>query len=344
MNDWLCKNGLGLLVCLLIAFPAWFVGKCFPLIGGAVLAILAGMCVAPCLRGRRERLNPGIRWVSKKILQWAVILLGFGLNLSVVFKTGLQTLPIILVTISVSLLLAVALCHWGKIPRKIATLIGVGSSICGGSAVAATAPVIDADDGEVAQAISVIFFFNVLAALSFPALGLFLGMDTTCGEVFGFFAGTAVNDTSSVTACAATWDSMHGLGSATLDQAVMVKLTRTLAILPIVLGLTFLQARSSTTGTKKVSLRKIFPFFVIWFVLASLITTICLQLGVSAAYFAPIKTLSKFFIVLAMAAIGLNTDVVQLIKTGGKPLLLGAVCWTGITLSALLMQWLFGIW
>ena len=117
MKDWLCKNGLGLLVCLLIAFPAWFVGKCFPLIGGAVLAIVAGMCVAPWLRGRRERLNPGIRWVSKKILQWAVILLGFGLNLSVVFKTGLQTLPIILVTISVSLLLAVALCYWGKIPK-----------------------------------------------------------------------------------------------------------------------------------------------------------------------------------------------------------------------------------
>lgn len=344
MKTWLRKELLGVLVCLAIAVPAWWIGRMFPLLGGAVLAILMGMVVAPCLRGRRERLDSGIRWVSKKILQWAVILLGFGLNLSVVLRTGLQTLPIILVTISASLLIAYGLCKWGKIPKKIATLIGVGSSICGGSAVAATAPVIEADDQEVAQAISVIFFFNVLAALAFPALGLCLGMETTCGEAFGFFAGTAVNDTSSVTACAATWDSMHGLGTATLDQAVTVKLTRTLAIIPIVLVLSVLQARSSTQGSSKVSLRKIFPFFVIWFICASLVTTIALQLGISAAYFAPLKSLSKFFIVLAMAAIGLNTDVVQLIKRGGKPLLLGAGCWVGITLAALLMQRLFGIW
>lgn len=108
----------------------------------------------------------------------------------------------------------------------------VGSSICGGSAIAATAPVIEADDEEIAQSISVIFLFNVIAALVFPALGMALGLSN---QGFGLFAGTAVNDTSSVTAAAAAWDGMHP-GANTLDNATIVKLTRTLAIIPITLA------------------------------------------------------------------------------------------------------------
>jgi len=138
------------------------------------------------------------------------------------------------------------------IPEKISTLVGVGSSICGGSAIAATATVIDADDEEVAQAISVIFFFNVLAAILFPSLGALLGFSHTSGEAFGIFAGTAINDTSSVTAAASTWDSMYNLGSATLDKAVTVKLTRTLAIIPITLLLAFIRTkRKKGTGGDK---------------------------------------------------------------------------------------------
>lgn len=119
------------------------------------------------------------------MLQYAVILLGFGLNISVVLATGKQSLPIIVCTIATSLIVAYVLHKVMNIPGKISTLIGVGSSICGGSAVAATAPVIKADDEEVAQAISVIFFFNVLAALIFPWLGTVLGFSTTSGEAFG---------------------------------------------------------------------------------------------------------------------------------------------------------------
>lgn len=127
----------------------------------------------------------GVGFVSKKVLQYAVILLGFGLNISVVLATGKQSLPIIVCTIATSLIVAYVLHKVMNIPGKISTLIGVGSSICGGSAVAATAPVIKADDEEVAQAISVIFFFNVLAALLFPWLGTVLGFSTTSGEAFG---------------------------------------------------------------------------------------------------------------------------------------------------------------
>lgn len=344
MKTWFCETWRGLLMCLLIAVPAWWLGKVFPLVGGAVIAILAGMCVAPCIKSHRAGMEKGIRWVSKKVLQWAVILLGFGLNLSVILRSGVQALPIILAVITTSLLIAYWVQRFFNVPKRISILIGVGSSICGGSAIAATAPVIEADDNEVAQAISVIFFFNILAALIFPVLGTLLGMDTLSGEAFGIFAGTAVNDTSSVTAVAATWDSMHQLGSATLDKAVTVKLTRTLAIIPIVLGLSFLKLRTQRGEKEGVSLRKVFPFFVVWFVVAALITTICLRLGVSGSYFAPIKSLSKFLIVLAMAAIGLNTDVVKLIKSGGKAIFLGGACWLGITLVSLALEALLGIW
>lgn len=342
--EFLQKNGKGILLCLVIAAPSWFLGKKFPIIGGAVIAILAGMVITLFLK-HKEPFEGGIKFTSKKILQWAVVLLGFGMNLNVVVQTGKQSLPIILCTITTSLVISYLLHKAMRIPSKISTLVGVGSSICGGSAIAATAPVIDADDEEVAQAISVIFFFNVLAAVLFPMLGHAIGFNTADGEAFGIFAGTAVNDTSSVTAAASTWDSMYNLGSATLDKAVTVKLTRTLAIIPITLALAFMRTRKEkNAGGNRVSLRNIFPFFILYFIAASVITTAALSCGVSPEFFTPVKELSKFFIVLAMAAIGLNTNIIKLVKTGGKPIFMGACCWAGITAVTLLLQNALGIW
>jgi hypothetical protein len=154
-----------------------------------------------------------------------------------------------------------------------------------------------------------------------------------------------VNDTSSVTAAASTWDAMWGLGSETLDKAVTVKLTRTLAIIPITLVLAFIRTKKANGADgKKVSFKKIFPFFILYFIGASVITTVAVSLGADAAVFSPVKELSKFFIVLAMSAIGINTDIVKLVKTGGKPIALGACCWVGITGTSLLVQHLMGIW
>lgn len=339
------KNGKGLLLCLCIAVPAWVLGKQFPIIGGPIIAILAGMIVTMFIKDKTN-FAAGIKFTSKKILQWAVVLLGFGLNLGVIFETGVMSLPIIISTITISLVIAYVLHKAMNTPGRISTLIGVGSSICGGSAVAAAAPVIGADDEEIAQAISVIFFFNVVAALVFPALGQALGFSTVSGEAFGVFAGTAVNDTSSVTAAASTWDSMWGLGSQTLDTAVTVKLTRTLAIIPICLGLAFFRKRKEEkeAGAEKVSIKKIFPFFILFFIGASLITTVVVAMGADPSIFSPIKEVSKFFIILAMAAIGLNTNIVKLIKTGGKPLFMGFCCWIGITVVSLITQHIMGIW
>ncbi|WP_274519080.1 YeiH family protein [Kandleria vitulina] len=160
------------------------------------------------------------------------------------------------------------------------------------------------------------------------------------GILFGIFAGTAINDTSSVTAAASTWDSMWKLGSQTLDQAVTVKLTRTLAIIPIVLGLSVIRSHDKNNF----KLKKALPVFIIYFVIASLITTIALHLGVSSNVFMPFKELSKFFIIMAMAAIGLNSNVIKLIKTGGKPIILGGICWMAITIVSLILQHLTHIW
>ena len=332
----------GVLFCLIIAIPATLLGKQIEVVGGPVFAILFGMVLALVFpKNCRGQLAAGVTYTSKKVLQYAVILLGFGMNLSQILSKGAQSLPIIVATTSTSLVIAFVLCRVMNVPGKIATLVGVGSSICGGAAIAATAPVIDADDREIAQAISVIFLFNVIAALVFPTLGGMLGLTN---EGFGLFAGTAINDTSSVTAAASAWDSMHP-GANVLESATVVKLTRTLAIIPITLVLACWQmhlARKAGGDAKSTfSLKRAFPMFVLFFVLASVITTV-FQLPASIT--APIKELSKFFIVMAMAAIGFNTDIVELVKKGGKPIALGFCCWIGIACMSLGMQHVLGIW
>ena len=228
--------------------------------------------------------------------------------------------------------------------------MGVGSSICGGSAIAATAPVIDANDEEVARSISVIFLFNVLAALIFPTFGHAVGLGT---EGYAVFAGTAVNDTSSVTAAAATGESIYGVDGI-LSAAVTVKLTRTLAIIPITLVLAFIRtqrAKKRGTDGSKVSFKKLFPFFILYFIAAAIITTlvgIMPESGFTAFYndsfISAAKWLAKFFIAMAMCAIGFNTNIVSIVKKGAKPILLGFCCWISITAVSLGVQLMTGIY
>jgi uncharacterized integral membrane protein (TIGR00698 family) len=337
--NWIHTHWKGIALCTAISIPAWIFGNFLPVVGGPVFAILMGMSLNIVIKDKSQ-MNAGISFTSKKILQYAVILLGFGMNLSVVASIGITSLPIIISTIGVSLLISFILYKAMKMPAKISTLIGVGSSICGGSAIAAAAPVIGADDEEIAQSISVVFLFNVIAALLFPTLGGWLGLSD---YGFGLFAGTAINDTSSVTAAASAWDAIHG--SDALNTATVVKLTRTLAIIPITLFLALLRtAKEKSQAKTKVNILKVFPTFILFFILASLITTICISFGVDVNLFAPLKTLSKLFIVLAMAAIGLHTDIKKLITKGGKPILLGLCCWIGIACVSLLMQHILHIW
>jgi uncharacterized integral membrane protein (TIGR00698 family) len=330
------KNIPGLLICFGAAVPSWYLGKMAPVIGGPVFSILIGM-VLTLLISKKETIQPGITYTSKKILQAAVVFLGFGMDLTEILAKGRQSLPIIVVTIITSLLISFILYKVFKLHPNNAILVGVGSSICGGSAIAATAPVIHATDEEVAQSISVIFLFNVIAALIFPPLGNMLHLSN---DGFGLFAGTAINDTSSVTAAATSWDGIHG--SNTLASAAIVKMTRTLAIIPITLILSIYRGnKEKKTEGVSFSLKKTVPYFVLLFILASIITTV-FQLPQSIILL--LKNMSKFLIIMAMAAIGLNTNIIKLVRTGAKPIFTGFCCWIGIAAVSLLMQHLLGLW
>ncbi len=353
-----CKEMIpGILLCVVIAAAATFLSGLqigsfsLEVVGAPVFAILIGMVITlivPSLAGK-DAMKDGIKFTSKKILQWAVIILGFSLNLGTIASVGSKSLPVIVSTISISLIVSYLMMKVLRMDSKVSTLIGVGSSICGGSAIAATAPVIDADDREVAQSISVIFLFNVLAALIFPAFGHAIGFGS---EGFAVFAGTAVNDTSSVTAAASTAESIYGVDGI-LSAAVTVKLTRTLAIIPITLVLALYRtAKAKKSGGEggSFSVKKIFPFFILYFIAASVITTVMGLLpdnGLTAFYagqFVPaMKWLAKFFIAMAMCAIGLNTNLIDLVKKGGKPIIMGLCCWASITAVSIGVQLLTGI-
>ena len=342
----------GIIICVAVAGISTLLGGLtvgnfsLEVIGAPVFAILFGMIITLCAPhfASSDHMKEGVKFTSKKILQWAVIILGFSLNLGTIAKVGTQSLPVIVCTIATSLIVAFALNKVLKMDKKVATLIGVGSSICGGSAIAATAPVIDADDEEIAQSISVIFLFNVLAALIFPTLGHAIGMGS---EGFAIFAGTAVNDTSSVTAAASTAEGIYGCNSI-LTTAVTVKLTRTLAIIPITLVLALIQMKAAKKEGKEggnFSFKKIFPWFILFFIAASIITTIvgiipenAFSVWYASGFVKAMKWLAKFFIAMAMCAIGLNTNIVQLVKKGGKPILLGFCCWVMISLVSIGIQ------
>ncbi len=326
----------GIMLCTLIAGISTLLASLnagsfsFEVIGAPVFAILIGMLITLFIPSLSEHSNlkNGIKFTSKKILQWAVIIS----------------------TIAISLITAIFLMKLLKVDKKVSCLIGVGSSICGGSAIAAAAPVIGADDEDVAQSISVIFLFNVLAALIFPALGHSIGLGT---EGFAVFAGTAVNDTSSVTAASSTAESIYNCDGI-LSAAVTVKLTRTLAIIPITLILAFIRTRNakkSGSGGTDFSFKKIFPWFILYFIGASIITTIVGLMSNSPftafyndSFITAAKWLAKFFISMAMCAIGLNTNIIKLVKNGGKPILMGFCCWTAITIVSIVVQKATGIY
>ncbi|EST11842.1 YeiH family protein [Sporolactobacillus laevolacticus] len=318
----------GIVLAAVIALPAYLIGTLFPIVGSPVLGILSGMLLSSFWR-RPVLFDDGIKYTSKKVLQYSVVLMGFGLDLFNIIKVGGQTLELLIFTLAAAFLTAYIAGKLLRIEGKIQTLIGVGTAICGGSAIAAAAPVIDANEKEVAHAISTIFLFNVMAAFLFPFLGHVMGMND---QSFGLWTGTAVNDTSSVVAAGYTFS--HAAG----NLAVIVKLTRTLMIVPVTLVLAFYYSRK--TAQKKQSgyhFSKIFPWFVLGFVMTSVISTF---LPIPTAAINVLVQCGKYLIVMAMVSIGLNTNVVKLIKNGGKSIVLGFICWGVLSITSLVIQWL----
>jgi uncharacterized integral membrane protein (TIGR00698 family) len=319
--------GPGIALTAIIAVPAWMIGKLFPIVGSPVIGILLGMILSS--RNRSDRLNVGIRYTSKKVLQYSIILLGFQMNLFQVFQVGRETLLLMLFTLTAAFLTAAAAGKLLKLPGNTKVLIGVGTAICGGSAIAAAAPVIRAEEEEVVQAISTIFLFNVIAAFLFPFLGHVLGMND---HAFGLWAGTAVNDTSSVVAAGYSFSDSAG------NLAVIVKLTRTLMIIPVTLVLAFCTALKGRQIGTNYQIAKIFPWFILGFLAASVCSTF---LPAPRVYYI-LSQCGKFAIVMAMTAIGLNTNLSKLLKNGSKPILLGLICWFVLSVTSLVVQYLLG--
>ena len=316
----------GIALAALIAVPAWLLGKAVPIVGSPVFGILFGMLLA--FWKRPALFHDGVSYTSKKLLQYAIILLGFEMNLFNVFTVGKQTLVLMLFTLTAAFVTAYVAGKILKVDGNTRTLIGVGSAICGGAAIAAAAPVIHADEEEVAHSISTIFLFNVIAAFLFPFLGHVLNMSD---QSFGLWAGTAVNDTSSVVAAGYSFSDAAG------NLAVIVKLTRTLMIVPVTLVLAIYTSKKAAANEKGgYNIRKIFPWFVLGFIVTSVINTFTF---LPAAVGSFLSQAGKFVIVMAMASIGLNTNIVKLVKSGTKPILLGFICWAVLALTSLFVQY-----
>ncbi len=313
----------GLLLVVAVAVPAALLGKLVPILGGAVFGMLIGVLCRAFLKPG-DQYKPGIQFASRQMLQYSIIGLGFSLPLHEVVQTGLKSLPVSLVTLAVAFTVAIIAGRILHIPEKLKILIGAGTAICGGSAIAAIAPVLQPDDHDMTYALSTIFMFNVVAVVIFPILGKMLGMSDAG---FGLWAGTAINDTSSVVAAGYAWSSAAG------EFATIVKLTRAMMIVPVTLVIALICQRNQPGG----SMRRAIPWFIVFFVLASAVNE-WLPSGLTHA----IQLMTPFLVVGALTGVGLSTDIDRLKRAGARPLLLGLIVWVSVAMSSLVMQHIAG--
>ena len=333
----------GIILSVGVALLACWLESLLPihLIGSAVIAMFIGMILNYFLRTTKVFAS-GLKFTSKKILKFAIILLGLSLNITTILNVGKMSLTVMIFTLLTCFgggyFIGKALgLNW-----KLSNLISAGTGICGGSAIAAIAPTIDADDNDVAYAMSATFLFDMAMIVLFPIMGRALGMTD---QAFGIWAGTAVNDTSSVVATG------YAFSEGACDFATMVKLTRTLAIIPTVITFAFVQLRlkrkealaNSQNGSElkaNFSITKIFPWFILGFLAMSVVASI---FPIPTAVVSGTKSASKFLMVCALAAIGLNTSFSSLKKAGIRPMIHGFIISALVVIVALVVEIAMGI-
>jgi uncharacterized integral membrane protein (TIGR00698 family) len=320
----------GFLLALAVAIVAAALGHLLPIVGSPVFAILIGAAIAT-VRAPGPALKPGITFASKQLLQWSIVLLGFHLSLSEIVQGGAHSLPVMLGTLVIVLALAYFVGKLLGLDRDIRRLVGIGTAICGGSAIAAVSSVVEADQADIAYALGVVFLFNVVAVLIFPALGHLMQLSQ---HAFGLWAGTAINDTSSVVAAAFSYGRDAG------NDAVIVKLTRTTLIVPIVVFYGWRKIQQAREGASAINWRAIIPWFILYFLIAAAINSLGL---IPAAAQGPLQELALFAITVALAGVGLGTDINKIRAAGLRPLVLGAVLWAAIALSSLALARLFRV-
>ena len=321
----------------ILAFIARYIESILPIhiIGASVIALLLGMLINNFYKP--AYLSVGLKFTSKKVLKLAIILLGASLSVNVILSVGKMSLMVMVFTLLTCFgggyLVGKALgLNW-----KLSNLISAGTGICGGSAIAAIAPVIDAEDKDIAYAMSATFLFDMAMIILFPIMGRWMGLSDMA---YGLWAGTAVNDTSSVVAAGYAFS--EGAG----DFATMVKLTRTLSIIPTVLVFTFINLRIKrkqsidTNAGKKVNVMKLFPWFIVGFIGLAIINSLgFIPVNVSACA----KDISKFLMVAALAAIGLGTSFKDVRKSGFAPMMHGFIISALVVVVAIGVEWCMGL-
>ena len=328
---------LGVAICFAVAALSVFLEKLIPgeLLGASIIALFAGTIINSFFHP--AWIKPALKFTSKKILKAAIILLGASLSVSTIMSVGKMTFFVMIFTF--------AMCFGGGyfvrkffgLNWKLGNLISAGTGICGGSAIAAIAPVIDADDKDIAFAMSSTFLFDMVMIALYPLMGKALGMSDIA---YGIWAGTSVNDTASVVA------SGYAFSEAAGDFATMVKLTRTIAIIPTVLVFAYIGTRikqkemKAENNGQKVNLVKIVPWFIGGFLLLAVLNSIGF---IPAAVSGIMKRASKFLMVTALAAIGLGTSITDFKKAGLSPMFYGITIDTLVTLTALIVIWCMGL-
>ena len=327
---------LGLLICFSVAAASVLLERLIPgeLLGASIIALFMGTIINSFFHPKW--IKPALKFTSKKILKGAIILLGASLSVSTILSVGKMTFFVMIFTFAMCFGAGYFIRKLFGLNWKLSNLISAGTGICGGSAVAAIAPVIDADDKDIAFAMSTFLFDMVMIAL-YPLMGKALGMSDVA---FGIWAGTSVNDTASVVA------SGYAFSEAAGDFATMVKLTRTIAIIPTVLVFAWIGVRmkkkemQATGDGKKVNMMKIIPWFIGGFLLLAIVNSIG---WIPAQISGMMKSASKFLMVTALAAIGLNTSLLDFKKAGLKPMFYGVTIDTLVTLTALVVIWCMGL-
>ena len=333
----------GLITALIIAAVARWIEGLLPIhmIGASVIAMFIGI-VINAIKKPTAVFVPGIKFTSKKVLKFAIILLGASLNISTILEVGKFSLAVMVFTLLTCFGVGYFTGKWLGLNWKMSNLISAGTGICGGSAIAAIAPTIDAEDIDVAYAMSATFLFDMAMIVLFPIMGRAIGMSA---EAFGIWAGTAVNDTSSVVATGYAFSEEAG------DFATMVKLTRTLAIIPTVLTFALIQMRlkrkealASGINEKEIkanfSFTKIFPWFILGFLAMSVVASL---VAIPVEVVSGTKTVSKFLMVCALAAIGVNTSFKDMKKAGIKPMIHGFIISALVVIVALVVEMAMGL-
>ena len=341
------KKLFAIILCIVVAIIATFLAGFQKLIGGPMIGLILGMLIVNFGPAIGSDFKAGTTFAGKKFLNLGIILTGATLNFNSILGLGTKALPILLFNIVVAFIVAFTVGKSLKVTENTSVLVASGTTICGGSAIAAMSSVIKATEVEIAYAMAAIFLFDVVAALSYPYLAT--GLNLTNNQ-FGFLAGASINDTSSVTAAEATYSTLLGIDS---NIAITVKLARTLLLVLLVVVGTIVTTKkqaqadaSNGVDTKSTGAHIVktvidkFPRFIIWFVLMAILNTFGVFDGISGLT-GTFKTVSKFFITTALVGVGFKVKFKELFTEGRKPVILGGCTWLAVFLSSFLFITIF---